>query len=130
VNPLKIWKAKRVKLLNKAKLEHDRSHAEKTLKPVKEMLKEKMTEQEVSIAIAKLPDWKIIDSKLSRAFKFHDFVDACAFMTKVSLVSEKMDHHPEFINSYNRVNIGLFTHDLDGISSLDIELAKKIDTLV
>jgi 4a-hydroxytetrahydrobiopterin dehydratase len=128
VNPLKIWKAKLVRLSNKAKLEHDRSKS--TLAPVKDMLKEKMTDQEVSIAIAKLPDWKVVDSKLSRAFKFHDFVDACAFMTKVSLISEKMDHHPEFINNYNRVNIGLFTHDLDGISSLDIELAKKIDTLV
>jgi 4a-hydroxytetrahydrobiopterin dehydratase len=128
VNPLKIWKAKLVRLSNKAKLEHDRS--QNTLFPMNDMLKEKMTTQELSLATAKLPNWKVVEGKLSRAFKFHDFVDACAFMTKVSLISEKMDHHPEFSNSYNRVTIGLFTHDLDGVSILDIELAKKIDTLV
>jgi 4a-hydroxytetrahydrobiopterin dehydratase len=130
VNPLKIWKAKLVRLSNKAKLERDRSLVKNTSEPVNDMLKEKMTDKELSIAMVQLPDWKMFESKLSRAFKFHDFVDACAFITKVSLVSEKMDHHPELSNSYNRVSIYLFTHDLDGISDLDIDLAKKIDTLV
>ncbi len=117
-----------MQLLNRAKVEHDRS--QNNPETVIEMLKEKIADKDLSIAVTKLPDWEIIDGKLNRSFKFHNFVDACGFMTKVFLVSEKIDHHPELTNTYNHVAISLFTHDLDGISSLDIELAKRIDTLI
>ena len=90
---------------------------------------EKLTEKEITAAIAKLPEWKIVNGKLNRAFKFSDFVAAFAFITKVAITAEKMNHHPELFNVYNRVVIDLATHDVDGISSLDIELATKIDAL-
>ena len=88
-----------------------------------------MTDKELATAIAKLPEWKVVDGKLNRAFKFDSFVDAFVFMTKVAFTADKMDHHPELFNVYNRVVIDLATHDVDGISNLDIELAKKIDSL-
>lgn len=93
------------------------------------MPKEKLTEMEINAAIAKLPDWKVVNGKLNRAFKFDNFVQAFAFITKVAIVAEKMDHHPELFNVYNRVVIDLVTHELDGIGILDIELAKKINAL-
>jgi 4a-hydroxytetrahydrobiopterin dehydratase len=89
----------------------------------------KLTEKEIATAIAKLPEWKVVEGKLNRAFKFDSFVDAFTFMTKVAFAADKMNHHPELFNVYNRVVIDLATHDVDGISNLDIELAKKIDNL-
>ena len=80
-------------------------------------------------AIDQLTEWKVINDKLNRAFEFDNFVDAFAFMTKVAIVAEKMDHHPELFNVYNRVVIDLTTHDAGGIGALDIELAQKIDAL-
>lgn len=94
------------------------------------MLQAKMTAKEVTEAIAQLTEWKVINDKLNRVFAFKDFVDAFAFMTKVAIVAEKIDHHPEIFNVYNRVVIDLTTHDIGGIGTLDIELAKKIDALV
>lgn len=87
-------------------------------------------DQKMTAAIAQLSEWTIVDDKLNRAFKFHDFVEAFAFMTKVAMVAEKMGHHPELFNVYNRVVIDLTTHDVGGIGTLDIELAKKIDAFL
>jgi 4a-hydroxytetrahydrobiopterin dehydratase len=86
-----------------------------------------MTEQKLTAAIDQLTDWKIVDGKLHRAFKFDNFISAFGFMTKVAMVAEKMGHHPELFNSYNRVEISLVTHDAGGVGPLDIELAQKID---
>jgi 4a-hydroxytetrahydrobiopterin dehydratase len=91
------------------------------------MLQAKMA---VTDEIAQLTNWKVINDKLNRIFEFKDFVDAFAFMTKVAIVAEKMDHHPELFNVYNRVVIDLATHDIGGIGVLDIELANKIDALI
>jgi 4a-hydroxytetrahydrobiopterin dehydratase len=88
-----------------------------------------MTDKEIPTAIAQLTEWEVVNGKLNRAFKFDNFVDAFAFMTKVAIVAEKMDHHPELFNVYNRVVIDLVTHDAGGIDVLDIELAKKINAL-
>ncbi len=89
----------------------------------------KLTQTELDTAIAQLSEWKLVNNKLNKTFKFKDFVTAFGFMTKVAIVSEKMDHHPELFNVYNRVTIDLTTHDAGGISNLDIDLAKKIDGL-
>jgi 4a-hydroxytetrahydrobiopterin dehydratase len=89
----------------------------------------KLSQTELDTAIAQLSEWKLVNNKLNKAFKFKDFVTAFGFMTKVAIVSEKMDHHPELFNVYNRVVIDLTTHDAGGISNLDIDLAKKIDGL-
>jgi 4a-hydroxytetrahydrobiopterin dehydratase len=64
-----------------------------------------------------------------QTFKFENFIDAFGFMSKAALVAEKMDHHPEWFNVYNRVDVTLSTHDCGGLSSLDVELASKMDTL-
>jgi 4a-hydroxytetrahydrobiopterin dehydratase len=90
---------------------------------------ENMTDKKITEAIDKLTDWKVVNDKLNRTFQFDNFVDAFAFMTKVAIVAEKMDHHPELFNVYNRVVIDLTTHDAGGIGALDIELAQKIDAL-
>jgi 4a-hydroxytetrahydrobiopterin dehydratase len=94
------------------------------------MLQAKMPVTAITDEIDRLTDWQVINGKLNRTFEFKDFVDAFAFMTKVAIVAEKMDHHPELFNVYNRVAIDLATHDIGGIGVLDIELAKKIDALI
>jgi 4a-hydroxytetrahydrobiopterin dehydratase len=94
------------------------------------MLQAKMPVTAITDEIDQLTDWQVINGKLNRTFEFKDFVDAFAFMTKVAIVAEKMDHHPELFNVYNRVAIDLATHDIGGIGVLDIELAKKIDALI
>ena len=66
---------------------------------------------------------------MHRELKFTDFVEAFAFMSSVALVAEKMDHHPDWSNVYNRVIIDLWTHDVGGISSRDVQLAQKIEKI-
>jgi 4a-hydroxytetrahydrobiopterin dehydratase len=89
----------------------------------------KLTQSELDTAIAQLSGWKIANNKLNKTFKFKDFVEAFGFISKVAIVSEKMDHHPELFNVYNRVVIDLTTHDADGITILDVDLAQKINEL-
>lgn len=75
--------------------------------------------------------WKETDKKLSRTFAFGDFSAAFAFMTRVALAAEKMNHHPTFTNTYNEVKIELSTHDAgDVVTDKDRKLAKQIDGLV
>ena len=93
------------------------------------MAVEKLPEDVLTSEVAKLSGWAVVNGKLHKSYKFSDFVAAFGFMTKVAIVSEKMDHHPELFNVYNRVVIDLTTHDAGGISHLDLELAKKIDAL-
>jgi len=91
---------------------------------------QKLSEVEISSAIAQLAGWSVVDYKLQKNFKFRNFVDAFGFISKVAIIAEKMDHHPEFFNVYNKVKIDLTTHDAGGISALDFELAQKIDKLL
>lgn len=75
--------------------------------------------------------WKEENNTLRRSFKFENFIEAWSFMTKVAMVAEKMNHHPEWSNIYNTVNISLTTHDKGNtITTKDRELAKKIDELI
>jgi|TARA_B110000305_G_scaffold52149_1_gene57061 4a-hydroxytetrahydrobiopterin dehydratase len=76
-----------------------------------------------------LDGWSIENEKLSKTFKFSSFIQAFGFMTQVAITSETMDHHPEWSNVYNRVEINLVTHSEGGITKLDIELAIKIDSI-
>ncbi len=76
-------------------------------------------------------NWKEENNALTRSFKFKNFVEAWSFMTKVAMVAEKMNHHPDWSNSYNTVNISLTTHDKGNtVTEKDRELAEKIDKLV
>jgi 4a-hydroxytetrahydrobiopterin dehydratase len=74
--------------------------------------------------------WKEEDNQLKRSFTFNNFVDAFTFMTKVAFAAEKMNHHPNWSNAYNKVEISLFTHDSKNtITPKDRNLAKEIDTI-
>lgn len=83
-------------------------------------------------ALKALSDWKEVPGRdaIKRSLKFSDFTEAWAFMTRVALAAEKADHHPEWSNVYNNVEIVLSTHDAGGVSEKDISLAKFIDSLV
>jgi len=79
-----------------------------------------------------IPDgWSLEEGgkALVRTFKFNNFSEAFAFLARVAMHAEKVDHHPEFTNVWNRVDFRLTTHDADGVTSRDIELAKAIDAL-
>jgi 4a-hydroxytetrahydrobiopterin dehydratase len=80
--------------------------------------------------IKNLEEWRRINKKLERNFKFKDFVEAFSFVTKIALIAEKMNHHPDIKITYNNVDIELTTHDINGISMNDIALARKIDELL
>ena len=83
-------------------------------------------------ALASLPDWTHDAERdgIRRRFTFKDFNEAFAFMTRVALLAEKADHHPEWSNVWNRVDILLTTHDADGLSTRDIQMATAIDALL
>lgn len=80
----------------------------------------------------KLPQWRILPERdaLARSFRFGDFSEAFGFMTRVALLAEQQDHHPEWSNVYNRVEIILTTHDCQGLSERDLRLALAIDALI
>lgn len=80
-------------------------------------------------ALVELPGWAAVPGRdaIARSFKFADFATAFGFMTRVALAAEKLDHHPEWFNVYNRVDVTLSTHDVGGVSELDVRLAHLID---
>lgn len=82
---------------------------------------------EIEAALEDLDGWQIDDGKLHRKLKFADFQTAFGFMARIALAAEKANHHPEWFNAYNTVEIWLKTHDAGGITAKDIALAKKID---
>ena len=80
--------------------------------------------------IKKNPSWIIDNKTIKKEFTFNNFVDAFGFITKVALLSEKVDHHPNWQNAYNKVKIELTTHDKGGITINDTNLAESIDRLI
>lgn len=89
-----------------------------------------LTADEITQLPQQLPQWLLVQGKLRRELRFADFVEAFGFMAKVALIAEAMGHHPEWSNVWNRVVIELTTHDTGGLSSLDLELARRIDGLL
>ena len=90
----------------------------------------KLSAEEVQSKLPALTGWALVSGKLKKEFQFPSFVHAFGFMSKVALLAESMNHHPEWSNVYNRVVIELMTHDTGGISSRDFELAAKIEALL
>lgn len=89
-----------------------------------------LSESEVSKNLSvKCKDWQLDGNLIKRNFKFKTFVEAFSFMTAVALKAEKLDHHPDWSNVYNTVNVKLSTHDAGGITKLDFELAEAIDSI-
>jgi 4a-hydroxytetrahydrobiopterin dehydratase len=89
----------------------------------------KLTIDELKQALKRLPDWELARDReaIRRRFTFVDFDAAFAFMTRAALLAAKMDHHPEWLNVYNRVDVTLATHDANGVTQKDIELAAAMD---
>lgn len=88
-----------------------------------------LTRSEIDLALTKLNGWELKNGKLHRQFEFKSFIEAFGFMSSVALVAESMSHHPEWFNVYNQVIIELTTHDVGGISPMDVELALKVNEL-
>jgi len=84
---------------------------------------------ELKEALAGLNGWGVVEGKLHKEYKFADFIHAFGFMAASALAIEKMGHHPEWFNVYNRVTVDLTTHDAQGITSKDAELAKILDEI-
>jgi len=78
---------------------------------------------------AKIPGWEIMSKHIEREFNFNNFIDAFSFMTKIALISEKHNHHPNLENVYSKVIIKLSTHDLGGITNLDQIIASEINVI-
>jgi 4a-hydroxytetrahydrobiopterin dehydratase len=89
----------------------------------------KLSPEEVSSALASLSGWSVIDDKLHREYKFADFAHAFGFMAAIATAAEKLDHHPDWLNVYNRVTVNLSTHDAGGITELDLKLADTMEKL-
>jgi 4a-hydroxytetrahydrobiopterin dehydratase len=89
----------------------------------------KFNDSEIETLLAALPGWSILSGRdaIAKRFTFTNFRHAFTFMTEIAFEAEKLDHHPEWTNVYNRVDIVLSTHDVDGLSILDEKLARKID---
>ena len=92
----------------------------------------RLTDAERDAALARLPQWTLREDGLAimRKLKFSDFGEAFGFMTRVAIAADKADHHPEWFNVYNRVEITLTTHDAGGLSKRDVALAEAIEAMV
>ena len=89
----------------------------------------KLTPDDLKAALKDLPSWSIEHEKLHREYKFPDFAHAFGFMTTAAIEIEKRNHHPEWLNVYNRVTVDLTTHDSKGITQKDIDLALLLERL-
>ena len=85
---------------------------------------------ELNSFIEKKKSWITYNQTIKKEFKFNNFIEAFGFISKVALLSEKMDHHPNWQNTYNKVTIELTTHDMGGITTNDLKLADAIDKLM
>ncbi|MEX0298202.1 MAG: 4a-hydroxytetrahydrobiopterin dehydratase [Kordiimonas sp.] len=95
------------------------------------MRPEKLAAKEIKESLKQLPGWRLEEARYSlhRSFVFNDFGEAWRFMESVAEVAEKMDHHPDWFNSYNKVEVQLTTHDRGGITQLDVDLALAMNAL-
>ena len=89
----------------------------------------KLEEAEIEAALTGLEGWTVENGKLHQEYRFPTFVEAFSFMTGGALVAESMNHHPEWFNVYHTVRIDLVTHDVQGISNRDVEMARRFDRL-
>jgi 4a-hydroxytetrahydrobiopterin dehydratase len=90
---------------------------------------EAMSHDDVRAALQQMPAWSLEDGKLHRELRFGGFAEALAFLVRVGIEAEKRGHHPELTNVFNRVTIDLTTHDADGITDKDVDLARAIDEI-
>ena len=90
----------------------------------------KLSESSIEEKLKNLPGWSIKNDKLHKEFQFNDFNQAFGFMTRAAMEIEKMNHHPEWFNVYNRITVELTTHDAGGITDNDVNLARILNSLI
>ena len=90
---------------------------------------ERLTQDQIDAALLGLPGWSVSDGKLHRDFEFASFNEAFGFMARAAMEIEKMNHHPEWFNVYNRLSVNLMTHDAGGITQNDVDLAAILNSL-
>ncbi len=88
-----------------------------------------LTATQLESALSGLPGWAVVENKLHRQYSFPDFTHAFGFMATAATAIERLDHHPEWTNVYNRVTVNLSTHDAGGITGKDIELATLLESI-
>ena len=93
------------------------------------MARPRLGDDDLAAALAELPGWSLAAGKLHREYRFADFNAAFGFMTRVALEAERMNHHPEWSNVWNRVVVDLTTHDSGGVTASDVALARKMEKL-
>lgn len=94
------------------------------------MARSKLTQEQIQSALDELPGWEVKEGKLHKTFKFGTFAQAIGWMVSVAIQADKMDHHPDWTNAYNRVTVDLSTHDMDdAISNFDINLARQMEKM-
>lgn len=93
------------------------------------MARRKVSEEEIAAALEALPGWEVKDGQLHKDFKFGSFAEAVGWMVSVAVYADKIDHHPDWCNGYNKVHVDLWTHDMDALSTLDLDLAAKMEEL-
>ena len=89
----------------------------------------RLSPEDIKVEMKNLSGWSIVNEKLHKEFSFDTFNQAFGFMTRAAMEIEKMNHHPEWFNVYNRITIELTTHDAGGITKNDVNLAKILDSL-
>ena len=89
----------------------------------------KLSDEQIKKELVSLSGWNIVNGKLHKDFVFQDFIEAFGFMSKASMHIEKMNHHPEWFNVYNKLKVDLVTHDAGGITQNDISLARILNSL-
>lgn len=94
------------------------------------MRRELLADEAIAERLRARPEWRREGEALVRELTFEDFNEAFGFMTRVALVAERLDHHPDWSNAYHRVRIALSTHDVGGITALDFDLAARIDAVL
>ncbi len=93
------------------------------------MVPEKLSDEQIRKELSDIPGWNVMNGKLHKDFVFKDFIDAFGFMSRAAIHIEKMNHHPEWFNVYNKIKVDLVTHDAGGITQNDINLAKILNSL-
>ena len=92
------------------------------------MPQQALSQEEIRSRLGSLEGWQLLDGKLHKEYRFAIFIECSGFMTQIAIVAEGMQHHPEWFNVYDRLVVDLRTHDVNGISELDFELARRMDT--
>jgi 4a-hydroxytetrahydrobiopterin dehydratase len=92
---------------------------------------QKLTDSDRRAALDRLKDWRMVEGRdaITRSYRFKDFNGAFGFMTRVALTAERMDHHPEWSNVWNKVDVTLSTHSAGGLTDLDVQLAEAMDRM-